>query len=92
MHCKRTEHSGGIHYILKAQVAFIIYLLIQNLFRTNAGWPELSTFLGSFPEIPTGFTGTPGSKLFKQVFSEHYCELPVLEEVALAEMHSPPCS
>lgn len=68
---------------------------IHNLFtnsdlgrRRNAGWLQLSAFLGSFPEIRKGSRRVPGSKLFKQVFSaaDYYYEFPMLEEVALAEM------
>lgn len=97
MHCKKTEQfrKGGTHYILKSTGC--IHNLSANselTGRRNAGWPELSGFLGSFPEIPTGFTGIPGSKLFKQAFPapEHYYELPMLKEVALAEIQSPQCS
>lgn len=81
----RSESTGCIHNLSANS---------ELTGRRNAGWCELSAFLGSFPEMPTVFTGIPGSKLFSQVFSapEHYCELPTLEEVALAEMQSPQCS
>lgn len=72
---------------------------IRNLFATselagrrNAGWLEVSAFLGSFPEMPKGSRRVPGPKFFKQVFAvaEHYYDLSVLREVAVTEMPSHP--
>lgn len=96
MHCKGQSNQERGYPLHTESIGCIHNLSANSEFtgRRNAGWPEQSAFLGSFPEIPTGFTGIPGSKLFKQVLSapEHYCELPALEEVALAEMQSPQCS